>query len=173
LEGPKVPGAEACAAVGLSFGECIAMPPIKPRPDYAGDVECGDAWEMLKAEPGAQLIDVRTKAEWTYVGVPELGALDRAVLCLEWQRYPEMAIDADFVAKAGSHLARTGANKSTALFFICRSGARSAAAAKAMTAAGFTRTYNVAGGFEGDMDEQRHRGSRNGWKASGLPWRQS
>ena len=45
--------------------------------------------------------------------------------------------------------------------------------AKAMTAAGFSHAYNISGGFEGDVDQERHRGNRNGWKASGLPWRQS
>lgn len=149
------------------------MTPITARPDYAGDVESSDAWEMMKAEPGAQLVDVRTKAEWNFVGLPDLSALDRQVLCLEWQAFPEMAIDPNFVAKASEQLARAGADKSTPVFFLCRSGARSASAAKAMTAAGFTRAYNLAKGFEGDVDEERHRGNRNGWKASGLPWRQS
>ncbi|HUJ03922.1 MAG TPA: rhodanese-like domain-containing protein [Rhizomicrobium sp.] len=149
------------------------MPPIMPRPDYAGDVECSDVWNMLKAEPRAQLIDVRTRPEWTFVGLPEISALGRSVLCAEWQSYPDMAIDRDFVTSVAGQLAQAGADKNTALFFICRSGARSASAARAMTAAGFTRAYNVAGGFEGDMDDERHRGKRNGWKATGLPWRQS
>jgi len=149
------------------------MTSITPRPDYAGDVECKDVWAMLRAEPGAQLIDVRTKAEWNFVGLPDLGELGRGVLCLEWQRYPDMSIAPDFTARLAEQLAKTGAGKSTPLFFICRSGARSAAAAKAMTAAGYGRSFNVAGGFEGDMDEHRHRGHRNGWKASGLPWRQT
>lgn len=146
---------------------------ITARPDYAGDIGSRDAWDMMKTEPGAQLVDVRTKAEWTFVGLPDLGALGRQVLCLEWQAFPEMAVDPNFVAKTADQLARAGADKDTPVLFLCRSGARSAAAARAMTAAGFTRAYNVSDGFEGEMDDQRHRGNRNGWKASGLPWRQS
>ena len=149
------------------------MTAITPKPDYAGDVESREAWAMLKADRGAQLIDVRTKPEWNFVGLPDLAELGRQVFCLEWQRYPDMAVDAQFAAKAGEQLNRVGADKNTQLFFICRSGARSAAAARAMTAAGYARAYNIAGGFEGDMDERHHRGHRNGWKASGLPWRQS
>jgi rhodanese-related sulfurtransferase len=107
------------------------------------------------------------------VGLPDLSALNRQVLCLEWQTFPDMAIDPNFVTRAADQLARAGADRNTPVFFLCRSGARSASAARAMTAAGFTRAYNVANGFEGDVDNERHRGNRNGWKASGLPWRQS
>lgn len=149
------------------------MTPITPKSDYAGDVGCRDTWDMLKDQPGAQLVDVRTRAEWNFVGLPDLSQLNRQVLCLEWQAYPDMSVDPNFVAKAADLLARAGADKDTPVFFLCRSGARSAAAARAMTAAGFGRAYNVSDGFEGEMDAERHRGNRNGWKASGLPWRQS
>jgi rhodanese-related sulfurtransferase len=56
--------------------------------------------------------------------------------------------------------------------FFCRSGSRSLAAAKAMAAAGYRACHNVAGGFEGPLDDERHRGSADGWKAAGLPWLQ-
>lgn len=149
------------------------MTAITARSDYAGDIASRDAWDLLKADPGAQVVDVRTKAEWTFVGLPDLSAMNRQVLCLEWQVFPEMAVDPNFVAKAADLLARAGADKDTPVYFLCRSGARSASAARAMTAAGFTRAYNLSDGFEGEMDAERHRGNRNGWKASGLPWRQS
>ena len=55
--------------------------------------------------------------------------------------------------------------------FLCRSGVRSVAAAKAATAAGYPACYNILGGFEGGLDEQGHRGV-GGWRAAGLPWRQ-
>ncbi len=149
------------------------MTPITARPDYAGDIDSRETWDLMKKEPRAQLIDVRTRAEWAYVGLPDLGALGREVVCLEWQRYPEMAVDPDFVAKAAAQLDRAGADKDTPVFLLCRSGARSASAAKAMTAAGYARAYNISDGFEGGLDGERHRGKRNGWKAAGLPWRQS
>jgi len=65
------------------------------------------------------------------------------------------------------------ADKDTPLLFLCRSGVRSAAAARAMTAAGYSTCLNVSDGFEGPMDAQGKRGSQAGWKAAGLPWRQS
>jgi len=83
-----------------------------------------------------------------------------------------MAANPDFVAEAGAEIAKAGADRNAPVLFLCRSGARSRAAAIAMTRAGYTRAYNISGGFEGDLDGQRHRGGTNGWKASGLPWRQ-
>ena len=140
---------------------------------YAGDLPVSEAWDLLRQELGAQLIDVRTTAEWSYVGVPDLSGLGRELITVEWQRFPSMAPNPAFVAETRAALARAGAAADAPLLFLCRSGARSRAAAIAMTGAGFSRAYNVAGGFEGDLDPERHRGSKNGWKAAGLPWRQS
>ena len=141
--------------------------------DYAGDIGVADAWGLLERETGAQLVDVRTRAEWAYVGLPDLSALGREVRCVEWQSFPDMAVNPQFAALVAQQLKQLGADEDTPVLFICRSGARSRSAAIALTAAGFHRAYNVAGGFEGDLDEHRHRGRRNGWKAEGLPWRQS
>jgi rhodanese-related sulfurtransferase len=149
------------------------MSPSNPSSDYAGDLESDAVWALLKEEPGAQLIDVRTSAEWSFVGGPDLASVGRPVHRIEWQIFPSMAVNTDFVAQASESVTHAGGDLSTPVLFLCRSGARSRAAAVAMTRAGFTRAYNIAGGFEGDMDENRHRGNRNGWKAAGLPWRQS
>jgi rhodanese-related sulfurtransferase len=73
---------------------------------------------------------------------------------------------------AADALHRSGSNQDTPLLMLCRSGARSRAAAIALTRAGFKRAYNVAGGFEGNVDHGGHRGNVNGWKAANLPWRQ-
>jgi rhodanese-related sulfurtransferase len=141
--------------------------------EYAGDVSTAEAWALLEKEPKAQLIDVRTTAEWTFVGLPDLSGVGRETLCVEWQSYPDMAVNPQFANLVADRLTKAGAGKDTPLLFLCRSGARSRAAAIAMTRAGFGKAYNVAGGFEGDLDDARHRGHRNGWKAQGLPWRQS
>jgi rhodanese-related sulfurtransferase len=84
-----------------------------------------------------------------------------------------MAPNPAFAAQTAEKLRAAGADAETPVLFLCRSGARSRAAAIAMTKAGFSKAYNVAGGFEGDLDQTRHRGARNGWKAEGLSWRQS
>lgn len=136
---------------------------------YAGDVSPADAWAMLQGETHAQVVDVRTTAEWNFVGLPDLSGLNREVQLVEWQSYPTMAANGDFIAQLNA----AQPNKDVPIFFLCRSGARSRAAAIAATRAGYTHAYNIAGGFEGDLDTERHRGHNNGWKASGLPWRQS
>lgn len=140
---------------------------------YAGDVEPKAAWALLTEDDSAQMVDVRTAAEWMFVGIPDLSGLGRELWRVEWQSYPGMGLNPNFVAEIGSAVERIGGDCSTPLLFLCRTGGRSQAAATAMTQAGFSRAYNIAQGFEGDLDEARHRGSRSGWKASGLPWQQN
>lgn len=115
---------------------------------------------------GAALLDVRTPAEWAYVGLPDLSALMRQPLLVPWMMFPSMQINADFVTQ----VSETGADPGQDLLIICRSGVRSKAAAIALTGAGFATCYNVACGFEGDKDPAGHRGTLNGWKVDGLPW---
>jgi rhodanese-related sulfurtransferase len=140
---------------------------------YAGNVTPETAWSVLQDDPHAQLIDVRTAAEWAYVGLPDLSPLGKEVLRVEWQTYPSMQVDGKFVERVNAALGNAGAEPQCPVFFICRSGARSARAAQAATAAGWSRAFNVATGFEGDPDGERHRGRVNGWKVAGLPWVQS
>lgn len=139
--------------------------------DYAGDISVTEAWRVLSENPDAVLVDVRTRAEWSFVGLPDLSAINKQVIVDEWQSFPSMERNEAFVSEL---VARLSALPGKApLMFLCRSGARSRAAAIAMTASGHGPCYNVAGGFEGDLDEGRHRGVSNGWKAAGLPWVQS
>lgn len=139
---------------------------------YAGDLAPTEAWELLSADPRARLVDVRTTAEWAYVGVADLKDA-AAPLYLEWQIWPTMAVASDFVPKLAAELSAAGLGPDDPVIFLCRSGVRSAAAARALTEAGWRRAYNLAGGFEGPPDPDRHRGGVAGWKASGLPWSQS
>jgi rhodanese-related sulfurtransferase len=136
---------------------------------YAGELSSKEAWENLKNNDQAVLVDVRTRAEWNFVGVADLSTLGKEPVFIPWQVYPNMTVNSDFVAE----LEKTGVNRDTPLYFMCRSGARSRAAAIAATEAGFEHCYNVSDGFEGDPDEQRHRSRINGWKANDLPWVQN
>jgi rhodanese-related sulfurtransferase len=129
---------------------------------HKGDVMPAAAYEQLTANDNAFLIDVRTDAEWNFVGVP---AIDR-LLRLSWQNYPTMERNGRFVEM----VEEAGIPKDAEIYLICRSGARSAAAANALTDAGFANCYNVAQGFEGDRDGDGHRGTVGGWKNAGLPW---
>lgn len=136
--------------------------------NYAGDLSPTETYQMLTDEPEAVVVDVRTAAEWAYVGLPDLAALGREVIRVEWVRFPDGAPNAAFL----DQLAAAGVTPDRPVAFLCRSGVRSVAAATAATGAGYARAYNIAEGFEGQLDGAGHRGV-GGWKASGLPWRQS
>jgi rhodanese-related sulfurtransferase len=125
-------------------------------------------WETLKQNPDAQLVDVRTDAEWNFVGVPDLAEAGKEAVLIPWQVYPSMQVNSAF----GDQLKQAGFTPQHHIFFLCRSGVRSVAAAKAAQAAGFPHTYNIVDGFEGPADADGHRGTEAGWKAEGLPWRQ-
>jgi rhodanese-related sulfurtransferase len=142
---------------------------VTPAAGYAGDVSPKTAWKILSDNKDAVLIDVRTRAEWNYVGLPDLATIGSKPALLEWQVFPSMHPNPDFV----SALSGAAPNKEVPMLFLCRSGVRSAAAAKAMTAAGYSSCFNVADGFEGPLDSQAKRGGSAGWKAAGLPWRQT
>ena len=134
------------------------------------DVPVDDVWSRLKEDSTSLLIDVRTRAEWAFVGMPDLSEIGKRVLTVEWQTSPESRIDAAFPERLAEVLDAAGASKDTELFFICRSGGRSRMAAEAMANAGYRRCSNVADGFEGPLDANRHRGQVGGWKAAGLAW---
>jgi rhodanese-related sulfurtransferase len=136
---------------------------------YAGDLSPSQAYRLLTEEPESVLVDVRTRAEWSYVGLPDLSGLGRGVVCVEWVSFPDGSPNPHFLEQ----LAAAGVSQDLPVAFLCRSGQRSAAAAELASAAGFTRAYNVAEGFEGPLDGDGHRGAKGGWKAAGLPWRQS
>lgn len=135
---------------------------------HAGDLTPQQAWELLESDPDAVLVDVRTEAEWQFVGVPDTSPVGRNPVLVEWTTAdgPNEGFLAD--------LARAGVPTDTEhpVMFLCRSGQRSVAAARAATEAGMLRAHNISDGFEGALDAQHHRG-RSGWRAAGLPWRQS
>ena len=133
---------------------------------FAGHVSPASAWNCLAEKADAVLVDVRTQAEWVFVGLPDLTDAAARLVCMEWQRFPGMGVNPDFA----KNIAEEIANTTPAIFTLCRSGARSIAAARALTQHGFSGCYNVVGGFEGDPDDFGHRGHMNGWKFDGLPW---
>jgi rhodanese-related sulfurtransferase len=136
---------------------------------YAGDVTSQEAWDILRQQSDAVLVDCRTDVEWTFIGLPELAALNKRPLLIAWQAYPEMRVNENFVQEVQAK----GVKPDQTVLLICRSGQRSKLAAMALTAAGYSRCYNVSDGFEGAHDERRHRGQVEGWKVAGLPWTQS
>ena len=135
---------------------------------YTGDVTSKEAWEVLSRDPEAVLVDVRTEAEWAYVGLPDLSGLGKSPVMVQWQNFPAMQPNPDFAEE----VVAKGVRREQTVFLICRSGQRSRRAAMALCDAGYGRCYNVSDGFEGRHDAERHRGTVEGWKAAGLPWTQ-
>jgi rhodanese-related sulfurtransferase len=136
------------------------------------DVSAEQTWDNLKKDPKSVLVDVRTRAEWAFVGLPDLNPIGKRVVTVEWQTFPDNRIDAQFSERLSTALDNAGVKKDDEVFFICRSGGRSRMAAEVMAAAGYLRCRNVADGFEGPLDHNRHRGRSAGWKAAGLAWMQ-
>ncbi|GGI88676.1 rhodanese-like domain-containing protein [Pseudarthrobacter scleromae] len=128
---------------------------------YAGDLTPQEAWDKL--EQGAILVDVRTEGEWAHIGIPDTKATENDPLFIQWT-FPGGIPNPDFINDLNQQAPE---DRSTELVFLCRSGQRSIAAARAATQAGFT-SYNVLEGFEGDPDRFGER-TVNGWKNRGLP----
>ncbi len=144
-----------------------------PSGRYAGDVSCEAAWADLQKSPKAVLVDVRTAAEWSYVGVPALSSIGKSTILVEWDRFPSGELVPDFLGRLKSALDKAGVGQDTPVYFICRSGNRSRQAAVAATAAGYRHCFNIEYGFEGRLSPERHRATPGSWKTSGLPWVQS
>lgn len=126
---------------------------------YAGALTPQEAYELWQLAPDAKLVDVRTQAEWDWVGrIP--GAVE-----IEWMSYPSNQPNANFLAQLKQHVA-----PEAPAMFICRSGARSHNAALLAKEAGYRQCFNVLEGFEGDKDAAGQRGKVGGWRHAGLPW---
>lgn len=129
---------------------------------YEGALLPAEAHELLSLAPGAKLVDVRTRAEWDWVGrVP--GSVE-----IEWQGYPGGQPNPSFPQELVHQV-----DRESLVMFMCRSGARSHAAASAAKQLGYTAVYNILQGFEGDKDPSGHRSTIGGWRHAGLPWLQS
>jgi rhodanese-related sulfurtransferase len=139
------------------------------------DVNPTDTWTGLAEKPDSILVDVRTNAEWSFVGIPDLSSVDKQAILIEWSQFPTMTKNKDF---ASNLMDKLNGSAPSDVYFLCRSGVRSLAAAALMietfAAQGWSvNCINVTEGFEGDLDAEGHRGNLNGWRARGLAWRQS
>lgn len=121
------------------------------------------SWALLQNNQSAVLIDVRTAIEHSFVGHPP-----RAIH-VAWKEFPGMQLNNDFVGQ----VERQASDKTAPILLLCRSGQRSLDAAKALEAAGYQHLVNIVEGFEGPLDDNKHRGNLGGWRFHGLPWEQS
>ncbi|MAT22968.1 MAG: sulfurtransferase [Rhodobiaceae bacterium] len=143
---------------------------INTSSSYAGDVDPKTAWSILENYNQSLLVDVRTKAELSYVGYPDLSSLKKSYINVEQQFFPDGNLNENFVKELEGIIKEQYSTKDCYITFLCRSGARSARAAAMMAEQGWINCYNIAYGFEGDPDEFHHRAKVNGWKYEGLPW---
>lgn len=138
------------------------------------EIDPSEACQLLD-DPRRVLVDVRTRPEWVFAGVPTLSGRADMPYLIEWRSFPEMQVNPDFVSDL---LERIDTDQVTEIYFLCRSGARSMEAARAVQEAlgaqgKDIRCYNIREGFEGDLDAHGHRGKVNGWKSRQLGWRQT
>jgi rhodanese-related sulfurtransferase len=129
-----------------------------------------EAWEIMQKEPRSVMIDVRSDMEFLFVGHP-VGAIH-----IPWIDYPDWRLNPDFVTEVRK-LVLGGVcfgkpDSGVPILLICRSGKRSLEAGNLLVKEGFCDVYNVAEGFEGELDEKHHRSTRGGWRFHGLPWEQ-
>ena len=122
------------------------------------------ALEFLQKNPEALFIDVRSEMEYLFVGHP-VGALHVA-----WNDGVDWAVNPRFVGTVKKLAGARHAERPIVL--ICRSGNRSQEAGEELERNGFRRVANVLHGFEGELDDKHHRGTRGGWRFAGLPWEQ-
>lgn len=128
---------------------------------YAGALTPAEAYEVWKLAPGAKLVDVRTRAEWDWVGrVPE-------AVEIEWLTYPGGKPNLSFAQQLQREV-----DPEALVMFLCRSGGRSDQAARTAAEHGYTEAYNILEGFEGDRDANGQRSHVGGWRHAGLPWQQ-
>lgn len=121
------------------------------------------AWALLQENPSAVLIDVRTAIEHGFVGHPP------KAIHIAWKEFPSMQLNTQFVEQVKQH----APDENAPILLLCRSGVRSVEAAKALEAAGYRHLVNILEGFEGPIDEHKHRGNLGGWRFHDLPWEQS
>jgi len=128
------------------------------------------AWQLLQEDPRAVLVDIRSTMEYLFVGHP------KGSVHVPWIDEPEWTVNPDFVTDIRKLLLGgaicTVDDGCAPVILICRSGKRTLEAGKALSEAGFNKVMHVNEGFEGDLDEDHHRSTANGWRFQDLPWEQ-
>ncbi len=120
-----------------------------------------EAYEMAQ-NPSSYLIDVRSIAEYVFIGHPEMAYNIPSSFWNEEEK--GFRTNDTFVEELTARF-----KKNDVLIFLCRSGVRSLSAAKIMVQAGYRKVYNLTQGFEGEKDENGYR-TIGGWKNSGVSY---
>jgi rhodanese-related sulfurtransferase len=133
-------------------------------------VSSRQAWELIQENPKSLLVDVRSHMEFLFIGHP-VGAIN-----VPWIDEPDWNINPNFSREIKQlmlgGLAHTADGENVPVLLICRSGKRSREAGELLLREGLSNVYNIADGFEGELDDQHHRSTLGGWRFEGLPWEQ-
>ena len=132
------------------------------------EVDSLECFKLLKENHNANLIDVRTSSEWSFVGVPDLTSINKVPIFISWELYPSINQNINFK----NEIIQSKIKKNDLIFFLCRSGNRSYRAAQYLATLNYKQCVNVCDGFEGNMNSNNHRSKINGWKFNKLPWKQ-
>jgi rhodanese-related sulfurtransferase len=179
--------------LSLSFFFVMAFLQIPAESQEPKDILSIEAYDMLNTVPDTYLIDVRTRAEYQFVGHAPMAHLfplyfmsDQLVQKDEQWEYQLTNNNKLFVEEISKKF-----QKANNLLIISRDGSRSILAARQLIKAGFKNVYNVKDGFEGapfptyeDQNKDkfyRQLAKRNkipaynhrrfyGWQWWGLPW---
>ena len=134
------------------------------------ELSCKQALQIIENDPRAVLIDIRSTMEFLFVGHPK-GAVH-----LPWIDEPDWTVNPNFTTEVRKLMlggAVCDANEGCApVILICRSGKRSKEAGDKLVQDGLKNVYHVDEGFEGERDDNGHRGTLGGWRYHQLPWEQ-
>ncbi len=124
----------------------------------------------LQQQPNTLLVDVRSHMEFLFIGHP-VGAIN-----IPWIDEPDWNINPNFSREIRQLIlggvSSVEHNHDIPIILICRSGKRSLEAGKQLIEDGFMQIFNVAEGFEGELDDKHQRSTLAGWRFDGLPWEQ-
>ncbi len=138
-------------------------------------ISATDSFDLLQKDKNSVLVDVRTFEEFNFVGTVDPVDFGGRLILAPWKLTLAMKENPNFASNLEEMLKKLFGNKAkeAKIFFLCRTGGRSDSAARFVMALGYPNCFNVAGGFEGELDASEQRGKMNGWKAEKLPWKQS
>ena len=137
------------------------------------NINSKEAFDLLKEDKNAVLIDVRTNKEHLEVGIPDLREIGKDTFKKEWRNSILPGSRKRFLYDFNKNLSHHGEGK---YLFICRSGIRSNFAAltveESFNSGNYNgKCYNVEDGFEGHEQPLGYRQNPTGWKNLGLPWK--
>lgn len=153
--------------------------PDTKRTPQALYLSAQEAFELRSSGQNVVLIDVRTREEAMYLGMPTTADALIPFMNIDphvWdpkRNAFRLVMNDEFESGLNDFLHSRGLDADSVIVLLCREGRRSARAAKFLNQLGYSNVYTVVDGFEGDMAQSgAHKDKRmvNGWKNAGLPW---